>query len=371
MKRIAVFLLVLSVIMVSPFMNYSDLEKNLFVTAVLIDKDGDNSYKIYYECFKPTTKTSSVAEGGDRVVIHSDCSNLADLYRKVNSKSSLRLTLSQNRVILFSKKMAMDGIDEIMDMFTHEKEFVIGSELAIWDNDPERIEDITLKGERFIGPYLTSQFKNINSDVSSSPLETVRQLYNDSAVGSEISLIPIVKVEHNLSGSRVDIIGSGVLKDYKLIETLNSSQIIDINFLKNNIKSTYIRAQHPDFLDKSVVLKVLNSKTTTKYSYTGSNFIVNKLVTVNCVFNGSEGKINLSNENIKKIQKSAEEDLTNQMNQLVIRYEKKGIDVLKIGEELYRYYPHQLKLDRLKNVQIPIKVKVTIDSTNDPKDFKS
>jgi len=355
--------------MIKPITDYSDIEKNLFVTSILVDINEDDTYSVYFECFKTTTKTSNNIAEGERLVIHVNATTLDDLITNAVSQASLKITYSQNRVLLFTKKAAAKGIDDILNLFTHSPEFVVSSQIGIWGNDPERINTIILKGERFLGPYLSTQFKNTSLIVSNSNMETVRKLFNDSTIGSKISFAPIISIDDTTAGTKLEISGAGVLKNYKLIDTLKSSQIIDVNFLTDNILATVIKAENPDIPDKSVALRVLKSKTKTKYRYDAGRFLVNKDVVIHCVFDGSQNKLNLSNENVKKIEEGASDILKKKWNILFKEYQLKDIDVLGIEKQFYRHFPHQSNKDLLNRTMLSLEVKVIVDSTSDPKDF--
>lgn len=369
MRRILIFVIILTFSMFMPITNYKDLDKLLLVTSIIVDKTNADTYSIYFEAFTPATTTSGMKKEGERSILHLDTNTVSDLITKVNSQSNLKLDFTHSRVILFTERAASDGIDNILDCFSRGEEFLKRSYVCIFHGDPEMLYSLNLTGEKFFGLYVVSQLANTNKLIGVTEDMSLQQLNNLSSLGSKTCIIPIIKIIHRPSGDYLDFKGSGILRDYKLIGELDDKQTIYINFLFNRIITTGIEADNPSSENKSMGLRVIKAKTKTKYNYTNGQFQILKDISVHTVARGSFGKIQLSNENVKKIEKNAASRLKNGFTKVFTDNKEKGIDILNVQRDFYRHYPKFSKTNILDNTQLIVNVNVIVDISTDPKDF--
>ncbi|MFL0269182.1 Ger(x)C family spore germination protein [Candidatus Clostridium radicumherbarum] len=369
MKRILAFVIVLSFSVVMPITSYNDLDKLLLVTSIVIDKTNSDTYSIYFEAFTPATSTSGMKKEGERSILHLYADNVTDLITKVNAQSNLKLNFTHNRIIFFTERAASDGIDNILDVFSRGEEFLKRSFIAIFHGDPEKLYSLNLTGEKFFGLSVISQLSNTRKLIGVTEDMTIIRLHNESSLGSKTCIIPTIKIVHKPNADYLDFKGSGILRNYKLIGELNDTQTIYTNFLLNRIITTGIETINPSSDNKSMGLRVTKAKTKTKYNYSNGQFHISKYITVHSIARGSFGKIELSNENVKKIEKEASSRLKDGFIKLFTDNKEKGIDILNVQEDFYRHYPKYSKTNILDNTELIVNVNVIVDISTDPKDF--
>jgi len=292
-----------------------------------------------------------------------------NLMNSLNAQSSHKLNFTHNKIVLFTEKAARYGIDNILDCFSRPEEFVIRSHVGIIHGDPEKIYSLNLKGEKFLGLYLIKQLANAKILIGNTSDITLATLDNESSLGNKICIIPIIKIIEAPSGDNLNFKCSGILSDYKLIGELDTSETIYANFLLGRIFTTIIEADNPSSENTPMALRVLKTKTRTKYSYVNDEFKIFKDITIHSLARGSFGKIRLTNENIKEIEKSASSKLQNGCSTVFMVNKERNIDVLNVQEDFYRNYPEYTGLNILKNTELLVNVKVIMELSTDPKDF--
>lgn len=369
MKKIIIFVVILSLFTFTSLTNYNDLDKLLLATSIIVDKTNDGNYSIYVEAFTSITSTSGKTREGERTIIHAEGNSLADLINDLNAQGNFKLNYTHNRLILFTEKAARDGIDDILDCFSRPEEFLIRNYIAVIHADPEKMYTIDLKGEKFMGLYLINQLTKAKVLIGNTEGITLAKLDNESSYGSETCIIPIIKIIETTNGDNLDFKCVGILRKYKLIGELDNLQAIYINFLLNRILTTTIDADNPSSENKLIGLRVIKAKTKTKYNYTNDEFQILKDITVHTVVRGSFGKIRLTNKNVKEIEKNASSRLKNECEMVFLVNKEKGIDVLNVQEKFYRHYPKYSNTNILNSTNLLVNVNVIVDLSTDPKDF--
>ncbi|GKU28556.1 Ger(x)C family spore germination protein [Clostridium folliculivorans] len=371
MKKFILVLIVIFAFLVGVPTNYKDLDKMLLVTSIIIDVDDEGTYNIFLEGFSPTTSTSGIKQEGQRTIINVKEKDTSEIINKISSQSNLTINYTHNRVILFTKKAATRGIDEMMDLFVSAEEFVIRNYVGIWDSNLETIDDIKLNGEKFFGLYLVAQLNNSHTMASNNFNTTIRRLYNDSSIGSKTTILPVIRTKRTSAGDSLDIKCNAILKDFKYVGEIASKDIITTNMMMNEAKSAAISSRNPDITDKTIGLRMTRCKTKTDYGYKDGIFIIKKHLNVHAIYRGAQGKIKITDENIKQIEKDAEENINFNCYKIFNEYKDKNIDLIKAKENFYRRFPAESKKnnDILKNTRLDVETKVKIDFSSDPKNI--
>ncbi|GFP75074.1 Ger(x)C family spore germination protein [Clostridium fungisolvens] len=371
MKKFILVLIVIFCFLVGVPTNYKDLDKMLLVTSIIIDVDDEGTYNIFVEGFAPTTSTSGIKQEGQRTIINVKEKDTSEIINRISSQSNLTINYTHNRVILFTKKAAAEGIDDIMDLFVSAEEFVIRNYVGIWDSNPETIDDIKLNGEKFFGLYLVAQLNNAHTMASNNFNTTIRRLYNDSSIGSKITVLPVIRTKRTNAGDSLEIKCNSILKDFKYVGEIASKDVVTTNMMMNEAKSAAISARNPDSTNNTVGLRMTKCKAKTYYDYKDGVFIIKKHLKVHAIYRGTQGKIKLTDENIQQIQKDAEANINFSCYKIFNEYKEKNVDLIKAQENFYRRFPAESKKNNniLKNTMLQVETNVIIDFASDPKNI--
>ncbi len=114
-KECGVFLLII-LLLLSLFTScksYRDLDNIVFITSVLLDMDDQDNLVFYFETLNSIRNSSKEANKEERIVYKITCQNAGDALNQLEAHTSAPVTLSHNKILLFTEKFAQSGLDQI------------------------------------------------------------------------------------------------------------------------------------------------------------------------------------------------------------------------------------------------------------------
>lgn len=370
MKKISI---VLCIIMVSLIMegcfSYRDINKVLFVTSVVVDIDEkDNNVILYTEAFKPVRGSKTGTESDVRLIYRGIGKTLFEAVRDISLGASYRLNYSQNKAIIFSEKAAEYGLDNFVDFFDRDQEFIIRPYICIYIGDVEKLLKSDFKEEKYMGIFITRMIENVGASSRAVRL-SLHEFYNQRLIGDKTNVITTITIRRNPFGEHIEVSGGAIVKQDKMIGIIGKREGQGFNFLIDNVQSGTLEITNPDDERKFVTLEILKSKTKTEINYDGENINLTKNIKVKTSLAEVQKKLIQDEEALNKIKIRAENNVQKYSMDLFDKYKEEGIDIFDIKEELYRKYP-QIEVENvMKITKLSINVQVEILSSNDTKDF--
>lgn len=369
MKKISVFLcIIISSTFMSGCFNYRDINKVLFVTAVLLDIDKDNNIIFYTEVFKPNRSSKSGEMSDERLIYRGVGKSAFEAVRDITLGSSYRLNYTQNKAIIFTEKAAEFGLDNFIDFFDRDQELIIRPYICIYIGDPEKLLKTHFKEEKYMGIFITKMIENVAASSRSFRL-SLHEFYNQRLIGDKTNVITTITIRTNPFGEHIEVSGGAVVKEDKMIDIIEKEEGQGFNFLVDNIDSGTLEVANPFDDRKFVTLEIIKSKTKTDIKYDGKEIELIKNIKVNTAIAEVQKEFFIEEESIKKVEKRAEKNIKKYTNELFDEYKDKGIDIFDIQEEVFRKYPDEEIKNVMKITKLTLNVDVKIKFSNDTKDF--
>ena len=367
-KLLIIICLIMSCTTMSACFNYRDINKLLFVTALVIDVDDQGNPIVYAEAFRGVK--GATPEGTDeRILFNATGKTLFEAVRNVNATSSFKLNYTQNKVVIFTRKAAEFGVSDFVDFLDRDQELLVRPYIAVYPGNPEQLMKLKLDQEKYIGFFISELIQNIGSDPRAVIL-TLNDFYNQRVAGDKTSVLPIIDIPKDSLESKLEIDGGAVIQNDKMISILATDEGLGFNFLSDEIASGTLEVTNPCDINKFVTLEIRKSKTKTDISYDHNIVHLKKKIKVMVDFGEAQNNINLTKANVVKIQQQAGENILESCNKLFEKYKITGVDIFSIKDKFHEKYPSIKINDIIKKTKLEVKVEVEIKNTGTTRNFK-
>ncbi|MEA4920332.1 MAG: Ger(x)C family spore germination protein [Clostridiaceae bacterium] len=369
MKQRKNFLFLISVCLVmflcTGCWNYREIEKCTIIAGIAIDEGTDGyKYHITYEVLNFSTGNDQTIKSS---IIESDGNSIFDSLRKAVTMSDEKLYVGNCEIIILSKAIAEDGIEQLADFFVRDAEPRITAAFAVSDEETAaKILNIHLKTNEPVSYKILGildQSQKVLGHILSVPLfEIVGTLNSESSKALTLPKIRLVEISDN---SEPQLYTNAILRQGKMVGSLKEDENLYFLMLKNKIESGILLTQVPDPL-KTVSLEIFNCKTTIKPIINGDNVTMEIKVKLNTALgedNGQEKYKNKSGE-LKKIEEAAsktvEAGLMNLISDMQNNY---NADIFGFGEmiEKEKYEDWEKMSGNWDNIFPNVKCKISAD----------
>ena len=336
MKKIIIIIICL---MLTGCFNYKELNNYAIVTGLSIDKS-DNGYEV------SALITNAIKENENKTnisVVSGKGKSIYSAIKDINLKIPKELYLSHLNVIIISEEIAKDGMKPILDFLVREPESHQSYYLII-SKDTKAKNALSI-----LDPIANFPSENIYSNLENSRDLQSKIIYDkvNQYIGKvlEKGIHPILNsliiVGSSEKGSNTEEQNNVELKNYimldnlaifkndKLVDYADSDESVGINILLDNIDEIYIEIP----CNKSNIILSSNSLITkTKVNKQSVNINVD----INSKINELGCDIKLNNNNLKKIEKDAEEKIINQIKKALQLSINNKTDIYGYGTRLYK-----------------------------------
>lgn len=336
MKKIIIIIICL---MLTGCFNYKELNNYAIVTGLSIDKS-DNGYEV------SALITNAIKENENKTnisVVSGKGKSIYSAIKDINLKIPKELYLSHLNVIIISEEIAKDGMKPILDYLVREPESHQSYYLII-SKDTKAKNALSI-----LDPIANFPSENIYSNLENSRNLQSKIIYDkvNQYIGKvlEKGIHPILNsliiVGSSEKGSNTEEQNNVELKNYIMLDNLaifkndklvyyaDSDESVGINILLDNIDEIYIEIP----CNKSNIILSSNSLITkTKVNKQSVNINVD----INSKINELGCDIKLNNNNLKKIEKDAEEKIINQIKKALQLSINNKTDIYGYGTRLYK-----------------------------------
>lgn len=368
-KILVIICLTMNCLILSSCFSYKDINRILFITALVIDADDDGNPILYAEAFKGVR--GATPEGMDeRILFEGKGKTMFEAVRNMNSTSSYKLNYTQNKALIFTEKAAQFGLDNYIDFLGRDQELLIRPYIAIYLGDPEDLMKVEILQEKYIGFYITELIENIGAS-SRAVKTTLNEYLNQRTMIEKTGVITIIDIPKDTLEVKLGVNGGAVMVNDKMVTSLQREEGLGYNFLLNTISSGTLEITNPCDMNKFVTLEIVKTSTKTKISYYDNIVHLTRKIKVKVDFAEAQKSITLTKENITKIEERSQENIVKACNLLFQKYKDMGIDIFNIHEEFYRKYP-RIKNDEniINNTVLKVEVEVQVMNTGDSNNFK-
>ncbi len=372
MKKFCLLLIILITALTVSSCEYQDLDKTLFITAIVIDQGAqEGTMNIFYEAYRPSASSAQEKTQGERIIYGVEDADIMEASDKLNELSNLSVSYSQTKVLLFTRAAAEQGLDLYINLWNHSNDFTIRTYLGIWDADPKEIEDVELKGEQFLGIYLRTHINNSAKNTSRANVTTMLDLMNAAAIKDKVITLPIIRPIKQRKTQLIDIPGIALIRNYKMAGELPTAKTSFLFYMTNTIKKDFITVENPDAPGTDVVLLTMSSDVDTIIKPQNERMIITKKVNSTTLLRGSQKTFTVDDRTIDTIEKNMNKSFEKRCLDLYKEYANQGLDIYNLGETIYREYPWFDQKDLFKKVDFKVEANFSIEGTNYKLDFNT
>ncbi|MDR6550162.1 Ger(x)C family spore germination protein [Paenibacillus qinlingensis] len=264
-----------------------------------------------------------------------------ELHQLLQKKSSRHLFYSHRSVVFLSERLAKHGIENALDIFTHDPRNRLKTYLVIVKGGEAR------------------SILQLNSPLKPVPIEAVRGMEvsgEDVAVtlrdfylllGSEgiHPVVAAIEPETHANDPHKQIyrvVGTGLFKNLKLTGMLNESDTLGQMWVTGKLKVGFISANLPNGDGQvGLVLNHVDSKIMTQMQQDSVHYKIQLSGTGSLDENNSALDINNPHE-MQVIQQALETTAKKQVRQFLDKIQKEvKVDSVGFGQEIYKKYPEQ------------------------------
>lgn len=367
-KILVIICIIMNCFIMSSCFSYRDINRILFVTALMIDVDDEGKPILYAEAFRGVRGSS--AEGVDeRIIFKGTGKTVFEAVRDMNAVATFRINYTQNKVIIFTQKAAEFGVEDFIDFLDRDQELLVRPNIVVFRGDPEKLMKLEIIQEKYIGSLIRRIIENIGAS-SRAVTISFNEFYNQRTRGDKTNVVTILEIKKDTLQPKLQVSGGAVIKDDRMVSTLAREEGQGFNFLMNNVDSGTLEITNPSDINKFITLEIKSSDTKTKINYYDNIIQLKKKIKVKVDFAEAQKKIVLTKENIKKIQEKSAENIEKACNNVFKKYKSMGLDIFDIRETFYAKYPKEKVKDIINITELEVEAEVEIMNTGDIKNFE-
>ncbi|HBR01069.1 MAG TPA: Ger(x)C family spore germination protein [Ruminiclostridium sp.] len=345
--------------------NYKDVENLDVVAGCAIDKTGEGHYTLTVEMINMVVKGRESQP--ESVILETEGETILDAIRNSISISSPKLYWSHATCLILGQDVASEGIKEILDIIFRDEELRVGIHLFVSEGKTAK--------ELFDAKVLTAVIKSFEIDrrmadegflSKSFPVQAYRFIDVLSEEGIS-GVLPSICITEQKGEKMIELCGSAVFKEDKLLGFLDKEETKSLNFILNNIKGGVIPLKESsDGGAQRISLEILKNKTDIEPMY-----INNKpSIQINIETEVSLKELNkadntITQKDLEFIEKEAGNRLKTDIEGFISKVQKKyNSDIFGFGRSFYKNKPSVWKKisHQWKNIfkDLEVKVKPTI-----------
>ena len=367
-KKIVCILLIVTFILTGCF-SYADIDKVIFVTAVVVDVDPDNEVMLYLESFMPSRSATKDATKGQKVTFKGKGKTVYEVMKDLNLSSSYKINYTQTRAIIFTKKAAVFGIDNFIDTFQRQQELLVRPYVMVYMGDPNKLIGLKLKEEEYIGLFLKNLIDNQNNSSRTVQIN-LNEFLDKRTLGSKTNVVTTVDIVKDELEPKLQVDGGSIIKDDKYTGDIKKLDGEKYNFLMDNVKSGTLEPSNPTYKDKFVTLEIKNSKTKTYINYDGKKIHLKKVINTKVAIADIQKGLILNNDNLSKLKSNSEDNIKKFCTGFFNEMKQKKLDIFEIEEEFNRKYPKENVKNVIDITELDLQVNIKIDDSIKMIDFR-
>lgn len=341
-KRILFFLIIcfVNMIMCTGCWNYREIDKLSIAAGVAIDKTQDGKIKI-------TTEVVDLHEGGRDVKIKSKKlesygDTLFDAIRNTIKITAARLYWGHTEIVIFSQDVAKEGIADIIDFLARDAEPRQSMDLLISkEKTAEEILDLQSTTTE-IRSYEINEMLDTQRGLSKVSKVQIHEFINALSDEGISAVMPVVGATTNDGGETLELSGTAVFKQDKLVYMLDGEETKSLLFVIDKIKGGLLVVKDNSNSGQSkITLEILKSDTKVKPIFSDGKVSIDVNVKTKVTAGQSGEKEKTLDENKSlSLQKDAEKMLKTDMVNVIKKVQQDvDADIFGFGKAVRKDMP--------------------------------
>lgn len=321
-----------------------DIQNRLVIQGVGIDKEDDGTYTVVIQAYNTTAQSSAGGESGSEnpVKVYKTTGNT--VYSAIRSVTEIEGKLplhSQNRVVVICKKIAEEGMEEVLDYFVRDVENSASVYVSVADGKASEILATTSETGDVV-------VRNIARSIKAAIYEpeiASKQIYqlvnrNDGALSCFYLPMLSVKEDEKTKEKTVEIEKTALFANSKMVGSVSKEDTVMLNFLCNKIYNGVISFKIDE--NEKAALGIIKSKTKRTVKLDGNTPVFTIKINAVCDIAELCNGINetLGQEKTKAIKEMAEAYIKNEMERVIDQiYRERNCDASGLSRLIISCYP--------------------------------
>ncbi|MBW7474186.1 Ger(x)C family spore germination protein [Paenibacillus oenotherae] len=329
--------------------NRAELPEKGFVMGVAIDKTKGNKYKLTTQIYKPAQKTSTQGGGStlSYVIIETEDETLFEAVRDITIQVGRRAQWAHMRVILLGEDVARkEDIGSVLEYFYRDHEARLTTKVQVTRGKAGGYLKVKPKIEQTV----SQQLNRIQQAVARNAGKTadINLLSLAHYLRSEVPNVAIPLASRAKgSSSSIPIAGAAMIKEGKMVGSLNGKQMESLTILTNQYRKGVLQflsvpsenEQRRGFENIEVEKVRTNWKLAVKG---GAIHAVLKVKVTGNIGTLKYTKLETREDELK-LRREVQQSVKDQLHEIISLLQKKGIDLLGLGNRIYREKPQLWK----------------------------
>ncbi|WP_219838306.1 Ger(x)C family spore germination protein [Paenibacillus sp. R14(2021)] len=271
--------------------------------------------------------------------------NTSDAFQKIQMKSSRRLFTSHRSVIFIGESFGRHGINEVLDVFTHDPRQRLRTYIMVVKGGEGREILQTKYPFEQLPIEAVKEMEGLGTELA----VTLRDFFITAASEGISPVMGVIEAKDYSGGNQeknkiFKLAGSALFKDFKIIGFLDSKQTNGFAWATNRKKSGEIDASLPNgngnvgmqlnHAKRTITSRIIGDKIQVKIQLQGEGSLLE---------NNTDLNINRPN-NLKLVKQALEKSVETEVREVVADLQKRyKVDAIGFGQEIFRDHPKQWK----------------------------
>ncbi|MBB6452583.1 spore germination protein KC [Salirhabdus euzebyi] len=324
LRYVKIFLVMLLILLSTTACGYKDIDKRSFVLTIAVDKGQEKKYKVMLKIAIPSSDVRG--QKPEFIISEQESDTITDAIRMIKTKVDKELDFSHAKSIIFGEEIVAKDVSPLLDWFIRRRDIQKIAWVGIGSPTAESIITIKRKIERLPSNALFMSFGQTGTE---SVYIVSEFLFDFRKRITEKGLDPILPILEPKS-TFFQINKAAVFGDKKLKITLSEDETKILNMLLQRVNKADIEVKKEDTEEPFFFVSAegINS---------GIEIHSSDKVEVKIKMQGviEEAVVEVSEENLKKYKKLAEEQFKEKVLSLLWKFQEEEVDPVGFGL-LYR-----------------------------------
>lgn len=318
-----------------------ELNDNAFARVLMLDK-APEGIEMTIEFPLPNRMVPSEAGGGEKgdpfTFVTKRDSTMGRAYRDIQSDLSRRISFGQLRIVVVSRALAEEGLQEVMDFLAREPKIHINSNIFITEGKTAEIASIPVEFERFPSDILSNYAESrVTLDVMIADL-----LKANYSGGDFVVPLLVFGREGTAKGKAgqqwMGTDGAAVFRNGKMVGRIDTNEMRGALWIMDQIKNSEVNVASPTD-GKSVSFIVSNARTRIR-PVIGKPMSIHIDCRADAEVLSSQSNINLEDpDKVLLLERQLNAKLEERIDSAIAKTKALQSDAFRLGDHVrWRYY---------------------------------
>ena len=348
--------------------SYSEIEDDLLVGGIAVDKAENEKYTVTAEIVG--MGSSGESQSLQSQLLSSEGKTVFSALQDINSSTSKELFLSQASVLAISEEVAQEGLINIIDLIVRDDQQRITNDVVVAKGClAAELFTPSETGEPIRSFEIKQMLENQSENVSITPEVNVYELINIVGSSGAAAVLPAISLEQKEEEPSLKVYGTAVFKNDKLEQFLDEADSKVMTILQGETKRGIISEEIKTDTEEYMTAEIFKCNTKIDHKEENGEITMKMNIKMDVGVNELTTKEDImTDEGRKKLAGKLENRIKEDARRLIEKMQKEsGADIFGFGERIYKENPKLWEKVKDENyfekLKTDIKVKVNIRST--------